>query len=109
VTRVVGSSPELGVELSQHRFVSILFACRQKREAHSLKTGTVSPSAIQTRGIVPIRFPSSAPNLRRHCSRNFDAVFLHDHGVTDVDRVVVPFRVLGAQADAAVADILIPE
>jgi hypothetical protein len=48
-------------------------------------------------------------SLTRHRSRNLDAVFLHDDRVANVDRVEVPLRVLGAQADAAVADILIPE
>jgi hypothetical protein len=36
-------------------------------------------------------------------------LFLHNHRVADVDRVVVPLGVRGAQADAAVADILKPE
>jgi hypothetical protein len=36
-------------------------------------------------------------------------LFLHNDWVTDVDRVVVPLSVRGAQADAAVADILHPK
>ena len=46
---------------------------------------------------------------RRHRTGHFEAVLLHDHRVADVDRVEVPLRVLGAQADAAVADILVSE
>jgi hypothetical protein len=53
--------------------------------------------------------PKSGASSTRHCSRNFDAVFLHNHRVANVDRLVVPLCVLGAEADAAVADILKPE
>ena len=35
--------------------------------------------------------------------------FLHYDGVANVDRVEVPLCVLGAQADAAVADIVVPK
>jgi hypothetical protein len=42
----------------------------------------------------------------RHRARNLNVVLLHDHWITDVDGVEVPFRVLGAEADAAVAHVL---
>ncbi|BCO59630.1 hypothetical protein MINTMi198_48500 [Mycobacterium intracellulare M.i.198] len=38
-----------------------------------------------------------------------EALVLDDHRVADVDVVVVPLGVIGAQADAAVADVLEPQ
>jgi hypothetical protein len=49
---------------------------------------------------------SSAWSSRNRLSR---LLSLHNHRVADVYRVVVPLRVLGAQADAAVADIVQPQ
>lgn len=48
-------------------------------------------------------------SLTRHCSRYFNAIFLHDYRIADVDRIEIPFCVLSAQADTAMAHILVPE
>ena len=49
------------------------------------------------------------PRLTANPPRNFQAVFLHDDRVAHVDGVEIPFRVLGAEADAAVTDVVMPE
>jgi len=85
---------------------------QQRHRGHVRRCGhTANESLDDNDGMrrVPCTSTRCRASRTRHCSRNFDAVFLHNHRVANVDRVEVPLSVLGAESHTAVADILIPE